>query len=589
MTDQTPNPELNNTPVGDQEPFVPPVYMLGLAAVGLIVALFVLLTQPSFNVVGYGGLAFAVLALIAWVLLAPDQAKGVLTGRAVRFGGLSIIVTILLTVTLVIVFTLVRDQSWRVDLTERSDFTLAEQSRQAIGGMGVDPEIAQIKLIAFYDVSQASLRDRDTVLFDDYAETSGGKITYEFVDPDRNPQQASAYGIERAGQIAVVALDAAGEPDIANAEIVNPFNVASQSDYQTQMTNAILRLSASGDFRAYFLSVTDGIPLIDDPSGQGASMSLLNNALVNQFGWTTQEVTPIELMSPESEIDLDDPTIDGSVLVIPGGSRPLSDDEMAFIADYVDDGGDLIIFASPNFQAQSSVSTTDTTPLALGENLSTYLTDNFGMHFVNDVVIDPQLAFQTPIIPVAVDLNADSFITAPFAGGQLGMVFEIPHSIQISDVLPTNVSVSELARSGPQSYAKTDLDAVLNGEFEQGEGDAQGPFVLAASAENAETGARIVLFGSPSIPVDAYAPQTGGSGIVNIDVAAASMVWTTNFDQFISEVTVLQQALPQDTPMFADQSTLWIINLLTIFVLPIGVLLVGVWVWWRGREREPNR
>src|SRR5689334_22024196 len=112
MTDQTPNvaPDMEN-----QEPFIPPKYMLILSLVGFLVAIVVALTQPEFSVIGYGGLAFGVLALIAWALMAPDQAKGAITGRTARFGGLSVIVTLIVLAALIAIYAGVRSLKARLD------------------------------------------------------------------------------------------------------------------------------------------------------------------------------------------------------------------------------------------------------------------------------------------------------------------------------------------------------------------------------------------------------------------------------------------------------------------------------------------
>jgi len=48
---------------------------------------------------------------------------------------------------------------------------------------------------------------------------------------------------------------------------------------------------------------------------------------------------------------------------------------------------------------------------------------------------------------------------------------------------------------------------------------------------------------------------------------------------------VQQQQRPQDQPIFADEQSLRNINFITIFILPFGVLLIGVLVWWNNRER----
>jgi ABC-type uncharacterized transport system involved in gliding motility auxiliary subunit len=545
----------------EQEPFIPPQYLLFLSILGFVVAGVVALTQPTFSVVGYGGLAFGVLALLAWVLLAPQQAKALLTGRTAQFGGTSLLVTVIVLVALIAVYTLVRNQNWQLDLTESDTFSLTPESEQAVAGIGADPNVPPVKLIAFYGAAQASRRDQDSVLFDDYAQTSNGKISYEFLDLDRNPAQAELYGVTRAGQIAVVALNEAGEPDVENAALVNFAD-------QGEITNAILKVAASGEFQAFFLTVQDNV---------SSDMSAIKNSLINQYDWTVEDVSLLELTGPQAEFRLNDPNVDGQVIIIPGGSQPLADQELEVLQQYLNNGGDLIIFAGNNFNE-------DFTSLATAENLNAYLFDNFGLRFNNDVVLDQTLAFQSPISIISPTLDSTSFITTNgVVRGQGALIFDATHSIQVSDTPPANVTVTSLARSGEDAYATSDYQRILDGNFNEAEGDAQGPFVVAASAENTETGARIVLYGSPSIGADLFSMF---QNVDNLDVAFNSLVWTTNFNNFFSQITVQQQQRPQDAPLFADAQTLRNINFITMILLPFGILLIGVFVWWNGRERQ---
>jgi hypothetical protein len=564
----------------EQEPFIPPYYLVLVALFGLLVAGVVFLTQPTFNVVGWGGLGIAFLSLLAWVGLAPQQARAVLTGRTVRYGGLSLVVTGAFLIMLVLVYILVRDQNWRIDLTQTDQYSLTETSRAAIVGLGVDPNQPNVKLTAFYGASQAGRRDRDELLFQDYATASNGKISYEFVDPERNPALTTQYGITSAGQISVAVLNAEGQPDIENDEIVSFFS-------QDELTNAILRVSASGDFRAYFLNVDGGLQLEDrGPSG----MSILNDTLVDTFDWNTQQVSVFQLTGANSEIKLNDQTADGEVIVIAGGNTPLSDEELKVITDFVDNGGSLVIFASPSIAASTNdageSSIAGNQPLALAENLSTYLYDNFGMRFVDDVVLDPTLSIQSPLVPVATDLSASSYVTTSGISRGSGIVFEIPRSIEISPVLPANVTLEELARTSPSSYSKTDIQAVLNGEIDQLDTDAKGPFVLAAAAENTETGARVILFGSSGVPANNFASFS--SGLVNLPVSFNSLVWSTRFNDFFQSVTVQSPVSDQDAPIFASDQVIRNVNLLTVVVIPFGILAIGLLVWWRNRERAPH-
>ena len=123
---------------------------------------------------------------------------------------------------------------------------------------------------------------------------------------------------------------------------------------------------------------------------------------------------------------------------------------------------------------------------------------------------------------------------------------------------------------------------MLDNNIDQTDSDTKGPFVLAAQAVNSDTGARVVLLGSTSLGNDTYAQF---QNIDNLAVAFNSFIWTTNFNDYFTQITVQQQQRPQDQPIFADQQQLQNINFITIFVLPFGVLAIGMLVWWNNRER----
>lgn len=553
-----------------QEPLIPPQILLFVALAGFIVAFIVLFTQPEFGVVGYGGLAFGVLALVAWIFMAPDQARSFFGGRNVRFGGFTIVVSLIVILALVGIYTAVRTLELRYDLTERDTFSLTEEAREVITTLGADPTTPRVNIVAFYSANRAAGRDQDTLLFEDYANTSGGKISYEFVDPDRNPQIAERYSVTRDGQIVVVALDEAGEPLLDNAETVDFFA-------QDQLTNAILSVSASGDFRAYFMNVQDGLAF-DATNPEAPSISNLAETFRESFNWDVQSVSFLDLLSPESEIALNDEAADGEVMIIAGGSQALTDEEFQIVADYVSAGGDLVLFAGNSLNE-------DGTSLATAENMSNFLFENFGFRLNNDVVIDPVQAFQSALLPIATDLALDSYITGEALppGAQNAIIFEVPHSIEVAETTPAGVALTVLARSSENAYAKTDVAALMAGEnVERADGDVAGPFNLAVQAENTTTGARLVVFSSVSPAQNDYAQF---QNLSNFNVAFNSLVWATGYQDFFSATNIVSQPAEQDAPVFASQQQLRNINFATMVLLPFGVLALGIVVWWNNRER----
>ncbi len=571
MSEQTPNAN-EQLPVPNEgneaEPFIPPFYMLIVGIIGLIVALVVALTQSTFSVVGWGGLGLGLLSLVVWAFMAPDQAKSIFTGRTAKYGGTTVIVTVVFIAALVAIYAFVKGRDIRIDLTQRDDFSLNDQTRPVIAALAVEPKVPNIKILAFYGANLADRRDQDSILFDDYVKTSQNKISYEFVDPDRNPVLAQSLKVTRAGQIVVAALDDSGQPIADKAQVVN---AAAQED----ISNAILRVAASGDFRAYFLTVEDGLKF-DDTGDTGFSQ--LNNVLKNTFNWKTDSISFLDLANPNSTKKLNDTTADGEVLVIPGGSKPITDDQLKLLTDFLDKGGRLVIFAAPiNADASPTLATSD--------NLSQYLYNNFGLRFANDLILEDQQYVQAPFNPIVGDFDTSSFVTTnvrTYASRGVGVVFPTTHSIEHNPTTPQNVTTVDLARTSSTSYSKTDPTVLTSTDpIRSSDTDPKGPFVVAASAENNVTGARVVLIGSEYAGVNAFAGNTP-----NLLIARDSLIWATKFEEFFTKIPQLDtQQKPQDTPIFVDAQISRNINFIIIILMPFGILLLGGLVWWNGREK----
>ena len=553
MTEQPNKPE--------ELAIIPSYYLLILALVGVIVAIIVAFTQPTFSVVGWGGLGIAVLSLVAWVFMAPDEAKALVTGRALRYGGTSIVVTGLVLFALIALYVVIREQDWQADLTERDTFSLTAPVEAAMTALGADPTLPPVRVLAFYTAAMGGRRDQDTLLLDDYQRASAGKITYEFIDPDRNPLLLENLGVNPGG-VYVTTLDANGEIDTENGEALTFLA-------QEEITNAILRVSVSGDFRAYVLDVENGLSAFGaDENG----MSLLTTILEEQDDWGVRSVTPLELTASDSEIELNSDELDGEVLILPGGNAALNDTEVQVITNYLDEGGRVAIFAVPSTNP-------DTTSAAATPALNDYLWTHFGARFGDHIVVDLTQNLGSPLRPGATNFSRTHPITSQLPTG-FGMVFDVPVSIEVAETLPAGVTVEPLVRSTNDAYTKT-LDDLLAENIEKAETDPAGPFVLGIAAENATTGARLILFGSTSPLSNGYAL---GQGLANNYVARGSLQWITNFDEYAAAVNVPPTQRPQDTPIVIDAQTGRTINLVTIFLLPFGVLAIGVLVWLNNRE-----
>jgi hypothetical protein len=546
------------------EPIIPPFLLLGAAALGFLVALgsFFINSAPGFA--GYAGLVVGVLSLVFWALTNPQSVRDILRGRFFQFGGTALVVTLVLGLALVLIYALVRQQGWRADLSQSGNFSLDDNGRQVVELLGQDPTTPNIRITAFYGAAQAASRELAAVFLDDIASRSGGKITYTFVDPDRDPLLAQRFNAT-AGQSAIALLDENGEPDAENAKLI------SSLDQQTVL-DALITVTASGDFRAYFLAVEDGVS-ITDSTGGGASIFAAE--LRDKYGWQVEEVSALDILSGRVDLNA---AADGSVLIIPGGRAALPDEQAAAITQYIDGGGSVVLFADFTLQGND---------VATAPNINNYLTEKFGITVNNDLVLDPQNRLPQDRTTLITGNFGPSSLVEGYDSQRNGLILSTPHSITLAATPPANVTLTPIVSTFEGAYAKAGVDfaSLTNEQLGQAAGDATGPFVLGAQAVNSETGAQVIVFGTPSLLYNAYR-QYEATGGRNFDLSRRIVFAAAGYENFAASLASLPTTTtPQQQPIFASQEQLNTINFLAIIALPLAILLAGGAVWWQRRER----
>lgn len=568
-----------------EEPIIPIAVFVGIAIIALVVAALAVVFGAE-QVISIGAIAVGLISIVAGALLNPQETMDFLRGRSVSYGGTAIIVTMLVIIAAGTLYALVSSANLQTDLSGSEEFTLNSGVRDIIETLAADQTTPDIQIVGFFTLAQAAQRDRIELLLQDFSEAGGDKISYEFIDPNRAPLALEEYGAA-VGQLVVVRLDENGEPLAEDAEIVP--NAGEQT--QVLITDSIITLTASGDFRAYFLRLDDGIS-ITDATGGGADV--LAQQLRDRFRWTVEEISPLTIVSGmqaagegeievgglgaiDEEIDLLDPAADGEVLIIPGGGTPLVEEVVDALRAYVEQGGNLIVFADQSLSPENPA-------LAVAENFDTFLNDVYGVSFNADLIVDPRALNQLGRLLVQPNNFAAHPITEQFSDvGGAFLQFSVPRSINLGDSGATAIVSTE-----DVPYAKTGLN--LAGELtletlQQTPEDAVGPLPLVAAAEGPE-GSRLVLVGGVD-PLLNSGLQLLNSGIVNFILAQDALFWAVDYDNAAGALADIPPSTNLgDTPLnFSNLSAITTINAVSIFVLPFGLLGLGILVWWLRREQ----
>lgn len=509
-----------------------------LAALGVLVvrafAAFGLYTLPDaelLNRILIIAVAVFVVGFAVYTLLDPERVRKLLTGRQAQYGSNSFILFVAFTGILVVVNILAQQYPQRWDVTEDKQHTLALESIQVLQSL---PE--PVQATAFYSVRLSA--GNAGQLLEDFKAHSNGNFDYQFMDPDSNPVLVNQLGITGDGKI----LLQMGE----NQEIVT---FASESE----LTGGLIRLQNPDKPVLYFLT-GDGEHDTEN-SGDGAYTR------VRQVLESKNYVVKTLNLQAENAIPED-----ARVVIVAGPLVPLTENSVALIQEFLNNGGNLLLLANPVPLTQFG----DQPDL-----LAEYLSSDWGITLNNDIVVDTNSP-SSPFFAVGAQYTAH-----PITEKMQGIAAIFPYSRSISvDSENTDVFPTALVFTIDQSWGETNFEALQGQQaalaFDDGT-DLLGPMILAAAAENSNTDSRVVVFGSSSFAQD---DNFGFSG--NGDMFVNAVDWSAEQDTLINLTTNTTQERTFNPPGSA-QFILTIVS--TVCVIPLAIIAAGVYAWAVRRRR----
>ncbi len=505
---------------------------LFIAGAALLAAIGIFIVQGEWNTAVQISLGIALIGLAVFAAMDPSRVRKAFTGRQARYGSNIIVLTVAFLGILVVVNYLGYTYTQRWDLTADKENTLSAETLQVLDSLA-----GSVKAVGFFTVDLSSATAES--LLDQYAYNSNGKLTYEFVDPDREPALAQEAGITQDGTI-VFTL---GE----NKQLVT---VASE----TEITSALIRLMNPGGLSVYFLTGHGEFSI------EGNSDNAMTR-LVSELETKNYTVNSLNLMA-ESEIPED-----ASVLVIAGPQQPVSEGEVQLLDEYLKSGGTLIVMEEPPVL-------TDFGDRA--DPLADYLSENYGVLLGNDVVVDLDAAdmINQPFVAISAQFSNHP-ITENM--GNMATFFPTARSITLAEI-STSISQVSLILTTERAWAETDLATFTDGTLQPDEGvDPFGPLTLAAAVEDLTSGARLVVFGDAEFPLDA-----------NYDVYGNGMMMVNSIDWAAGEEDLINLSTGTTTERYLNLSNPYLsgfVLLGSIVVIPGLIVLAGIVTWLLRKKR----
>ncbi|MBE9063825.1 Gldg family protein [cf. Phormidesmis sp. LEGE 11477] len=434
----------------------------------------------------------------------------------------------------------------RIDLTDGQLLTLSPVSQEVVRNLETPTQVLIFS-------SNADLRDQQ--LLENYRRYNSD-LSYEYIDPFANPEQAQALGVTAEGEVYVQAEPAQAEPGQAEPDQAQPTEeTLEDTDNQAllvqtvdlqerlserQLTNKLAQLSQNETATAYFLQGHDEYAI------DGSRPGLFEAA--SRLASENFTVAPLNLAESDRIPE------DADVVIVAGPQQALFETEVIILQDYLESGGSLLVMVDPRVETGLEA-----------------LMNQWGVVPEETVVIDTsdggQLVGLGPAAPLVTDYG-DHPITEAFDQGR--SFFPVARPLQISEV--ANIEADPLLFTNQNSHTQAlSNDAELSIDPNR---PPEGPFALGVALSGPDE-ARMVVIGNSSFATDGLFDQQ-----LNGDVFLNAVSWLSKIENPTLEIRP-KEVTNRRLNMTVQQQIL--LTVLALIGLPLAGLVGAGTLWLRRR------
>jgi ABC-type uncharacterized transport system involved in gliding motility auxiliary subunit len=416
------------------------------------------------------------------------------------------------------------------DTTSNKRYSLSEQTAKIVKGLKEDAKIT------YFDQGTRFERAKDQL--DLYANLSR-KIHVEYVDVDKKPQLARVAGVKNYGTT-IVQVGAKREE--------------AKSTSEEDVTGAFIRALKNNSRTICFVSGS-GEHQIDDTDRSGYSRF---KDLLAKEEYTPKTISLLQ----KAEVPAD-----CTVLVVAGPTGDYQQPAVDAIKKFVESGGRALFLLDPPLKMGRS-------EIADNDALASLL-QGWGVTLQKDLILDlnpiGQLAGLGPQVALVTHYERHSIVN-DLKGSATG--FPLVRSMEVKNADKT--TVEKLFDSSESSLATSKLNSPeINPNDPK---NKKGPLTIAAAGsyktgkENSE--GRFVVMGSSAWAANSFISFNG-----NRDLAMNTMNWLASDEDLIS----IRPKDRDDRRITMTRSQLNWVGITSLGLVPLGIVIAGVSVWWRRR------
>lgn len=417
-----------------------------------------------------------------------------------------------------------------IDTTANKRFSLAPQTEKVVRGLNRD-----VRLLFFEETARFP-QGRD--LLDRYRNLNPARLKVEFIDPVKKPQLAREYNIRITGTVVVSAGEKREEARALSEE---------------EITSALIRALKEGRKTVCFVEGF-GERSIDETGGAGYG------AAKEQLARNNYDARSLNLLE---EAAIPPPC---AIVVVGGPRQSYPQAVVDLLKKHVENGGRTLFLLDPPMSTGASrIAPQDGLEAALaawGVTLKRNLVLSMGRELLQGVSPEVAIASDYGTHPIVRDMRGGS------------AAFPLSRSLVVKPTDQTNVE--RLGSTARTSLAVAgEVGTLKESDIDKGEAGAH---ILAAAGiyrtgrEDAE--GRFVVTGSSEFIANRSMRILGNS-----DLFLNMINWLSSDEDLIS----IRPKDPEDRRIQLTQGQMFVLRVVSQFLIPLGIILVGVLVWWRRR------
>lgn len=454
---------------------------------------------------------------------------------------------IVLIIGCAVVLTLVSEKlelqlKWKWDLTNNQIYSIGDTTKSIL--KKVD------KPITIYTLYESGKEDHTVSEILDRYHQESDYIQVVNIDPIEKPmftQQFETDDVTIEASSLIIREDNKDEFRIINAQDLYEWKLKEDQLYATGMiveqrvTAAIASIQGGKQTTTYFVT------------GHGEMNESEQYYLAETLKSDGYKVLSYDLIYNDIPLSSDD------CLMFLAPRKDLTDEEYEFLEKFVSEGGKTVCLMN-----------------LLAGNLPNFnrLFGGYGLSVTDNLIVEPDSKnYLNSKIMIRPQMNEDNPVLQSVVKADVGLV--LPRCRGISSAKIENVKLNPILYSSKSSYGKVNS---YTETLEKEESDTEGPFLLGAIATNEKTGAKIVLMGSSDFVSTLENAKFEG----NIALFMDSVAWASGKKD---SVAIQPKSLVSAPLKIKSASVGHELMVFVIIVIPISILVSGIFVWRRRLNR----